>query len=383
MMTTSAARFAAILAGCVLALGPATARAQGNLSTQGLGYPTGQLSTQALSSGGSLAEFDPLSPLNPAALSLFGRGGLYFQYDPEFRRVEAGGKRENTLTSRFPIVGAALSLGERTTIGLGASTFLDRSFESSYQSGQRLGPDSVTFTQNYRSRGAINDVRVAGSFTVSSKLFVGLGAHVLTGENRVGISRIFADTNKIGTLADTLTFAYTGSAVSAGLLWRPARQLSLAASGRMGGTIRSRVNDTTVAAAKVPNRIGAGLRLDAIEGMTLAVTTEWNSWSRLAELGRSGFTPRDAWDYGVGAEFAGPRLSGTAAGLRVGYRHRTLPFDAAGSQVRENSIAAGLGIPLAAGRAGLDLALQRASRSSALDVKERAWTLSVGLAVRP
>jgi hypothetical protein len=381
---TMTATHRALLVAASLALGAGTARAQGNLSTQGLGYPTGQLSTQALSSGGALGEFDPLSPLNPAALTRFGRGGLYFQYDPEFRRVSLGGKADNTVTARFPVLSAAIGLGDRTTLGIGASTFLDRSFESSFQGGQRLGPDSVNFTQTYRSRGAINDVRLAGSYSISRQLSVGLGAHVLTGENRVGISRVFADTNRIGTLADTLTFAYTGTAVSGGLTWRPARQFALAASGRVGGTIRSHVSDTTIASASVPNRVGVGFRLDAIDGVTLAASGEWNSWSRLAGLGRSGFAPRDGWDYGVGAEFAGPNVSGAAAGFRLGYRHRTLPFDAAGSQVTENAFAGGLGIPFAAGRAGLDIAIQRAARSSSgLDVKERAWTLSVGLAVRP
>src|ERR1700674_969292 len=45
---------------------PRLAAAQGNLSTQGAGYPEGELSTGALASGGGLAEFDALSPINPA-----------------------------------------------------------------------------------------------------------------------------------------------------------------------------------------------------------------------------------------------------------------------------------------------------------------------------
>ena len=42
--------------------------AQGALSVQGFGYPGGELSTRALATGGSLADFDANSPINPAAL---------------------------------------------------------------------------------------------------------------------------------------------------------------------------------------------------------------------------------------------------------------------------------------------------------------------------
>src|SRR5262245_55395212 len=47
-----------------------SAAAQGNLSTQGLGFPPGQLSTKAASMGGSIGESDASSPLNPASIGL-------------------------------------------------------------------------------------------------------------------------------------------------------------------------------------------------------------------------------------------------------------------------------------------------------------------------
>src|SRR5688572_30643060 len=53
--------------------------AQGTLGSQGFGYPPGQLSVLSRSVGGATAEVDPLSPINPAALGLLRRGGLYLQ----------------------------------------------------------------------------------------------------------------------------------------------------------------------------------------------------------------------------------------------------------------------------------------------------------------
>ena len=52
---------------------PAALSAQGTLSTQGFGYPTGQNSTRSLGAAGALAENDPLSVTNPATLITFCR----------------------------------------------------------------------------------------------------------------------------------------------------------------------------------------------------------------------------------------------------------------------------------------------------------------------
>ena len=64
---------------------PALTMAQGSISTQGFGYPPGGLSTRAGAAGGGFAEFDFSTPRNPSSTLGWGRGGLYFQYEPEFR----------------------------------------------------------------------------------------------------------------------------------------------------------------------------------------------------------------------------------------------------------------------------------------------------------
>jgi hypothetical protein len=67
-------------------------------------------------------------------------------------------------------------------------------------------------------------------------------------------------------------------------------------------------------------------------------------------------------------------------------RWRTLPFGLATSEVKEKSASFGLGTQFARGRVGLDLAGIRSMRdpvSSSIGVSEKAWTMSVGLTVRP
>ncbi len=362
----------------------AAAGAQGTLSTQGFGYPPGQLSSQALGSAGAVAEFDPLSPINPASLWAWGRAGLYLQYDPEFRTVEATGSSESSTIARFPLVAAAFAMGSRAVVGVSASTFLDRTWSTTFESGQRIGPDSVTFTQTSSVNGAINDIRLAGSWRFSERFAAGIGLHRLVGENRMSISRVFPDSQKFGALDERFTLSYTGAAVSLGAVWRVTRALAIAASARQGGTLEAARGDDVVGEGTVPARYGVAARLDAIPGAAFAIRAEHVRWSDMDDLGSAGLREHDGWDIGGGAEVSGPRLGSAQSVLRLGARRRVLPFGIDGiGQVNETGFTGGLGLPLAGGRAGLDVALQRASRSASGGAEERSWTLSVGIGVRP
>jgi hypothetical protein len=379
----STRRVLARVALAAVAVFAARASAQGSLSVQGYGYPPGQLSTQARGLGGGIAEFDPLSPINPSSILSWGRPGLYFQYEPEFRRVSLAGRTDATTTARFPLVMGASNIGERGMIALGASTLLDRSSETLVTSGQQLGNDSVTFTERFRALGSITDLRLAGAWALSSRFAIGVAGHVYVGQNRLSVRREFPDTQEIGTLDETRDLSFTGSGVSAGLQWRPSRLFAIAASGRVGGGLRARSNDTTVAEGAAPDRFGAGIRWDGFGGVVLAARADWTAWSELAGLGRDSLVANDGWDIGGGAELNGPRLLGGQSQVRLGGYRRTLPFSAGGSEVRETAFSAGLGVPFAGGRAAFDFALQRAQRSASVATRERAWTLSIGLAVRP
>ena len=81
----------AALASALVALTATGVLAQGTLGSQGFGYPPGQLSVFSRSVGGGGAEIDPLSPVNPAAISLLRRGGLYLQSEQESRSLDANG----------------------------------------------------------------------------------------------------------------------------------------------------------------------------------------------------------------------------------------------------------------------------------------------------
>jgi hypothetical protein len=359
------------------------ASAQGTLGAQGFGYPPGQLSVYSRSLGGATGETDALSPINPAALTLFRRGGLYLQSEQESRSIDAAGRSGSTRAYRFPLFSAAVPVASRGMIGLSFSTLLDRTWGTETRAKQLFGSDSIGYTERFRSEGALNDVRIAGAWAIRDNIIAGLGFHLFPGENRLTISRQFEDSLSFAPLRDSTNVNYSGTGVSAGLLWRPVRTITIGASGRIGGTLELRETDSVRTSAKAPSRYGVGVRYD-VPGTTIAFRADRTLWSKMGGLGSARATPEDAWDFGLGIDAAGPRIAGAEPTIRVGARRRTLPFLAANEQVHETAFTLGTGLPLASGRAQLDLFVERAARSAGnVDAKERSWTFGLGLTVRP
>jgi len=371
-----------LAASAVLVL-PALGAAQGTISTQGFGYPTGGLSTRAGAAGGGFAEFDFTSPRNPSSTLGWGRGGLYFQYEPEFRTVTAGPATDNTMTARFPIWMAGLQLGSKAMGTLTYSTLLDRTWATEVRGGQILGPDSVGYTERVESNGAINDLRLGVSYSVRDNFSVGFGLHGFTGENRMSLRRQYDDSLRYGTLSRALTISYLGAGFSAGATWRPHEQIAVAASFRSGGGLDVTVGDTVLASGNIPNRFGAGIRFDGLPGASVALSVERTQWSSLDELLQTDLTANDTWEVGVGAEMQGPKMRNVPILFYLGYRQRDLPFAVSGDVSKERFYSAGTGLPLAGPRVLLDMSVQRASRSEVQGVSENAWIFSMGFTVRP
>jgi hypothetical protein len=333
--------------------------------------------------GGAFQEFDPRSARNPAALGAWGQPALYMQYEPEFRRVVVGGEADQTRLTRFPLLTASIPAGERMAVGASASTFLDRSWETVRTGTQQIGPDTVDFVERYHTNGAINDLRLALARQLHQRFWVGVAGHAFAGGNRVRLTRTFSDSQTFGGLDDTLKLGYVGSALSAGAIWSPFSAVTIAASARIGGSLRVTSNDTTLGRGEIPDSYSAALRFDGVPGASFAVRAERTLWSSLTTLGSTATVARDTWDYSFGLEASA--TPGRAAPIlyRAGYRDRGLPFLANGQEIKERSITAGATLPLSGSRAGLDLAVWRAVRRATLATDESAWVISLGLTVRP
>jgi hypothetical protein len=382
-----------VLAAALVAL-PVVAGAQGTLSTQGFGYPTGQMSTRTLGTGGALSEIDPLSVTNPAALLNLGASVLYFQAEPEYRTISVGSASDRSTIARYPLVAAGIPLTSSLFAGVSVSNLLDRSFETVARGSQVVGGSTVTSTNTFKSDGAVADVRVALAWAPVAWLHLGLAGHVITGDNRLSSAQQFDDSTRYAGILDTSTVTYVGNAFSGGVEAYAGRYAVVAASYRRGGPISVKHGDTTLGSARVPDRLALSAAFLGIRGTSIAVRTAKEQWTDLRGLGSAALPISEGWDTSVGADVLGPRFAGRSVQLRAGARWRTLPFDVqpilpAGGfgpsgSVSEKSYSLGAGTLLARGRAAIDVAGIRATRrSSATAVQESAWTLSVGVTVRP
>jgi hypothetical protein len=281
------------------------------------------------------------------------------------------------------VVFGAIPVGTNWTFSLGASTLLDRTSSTSFRTSQPLSAtESVAMNTDYHIDGAMTDVRLASAWTPANWLRFGVGAHAITGHNLVSITQSFDDSLQFSAFTTSRILGFSGTALSAGVQVI-AKSFILAGSGRYGGPLSLHAEDTLLSTARVPNRYGASLAYVGIANSTIAIRTSHDSWSSLGTLGTSQLHPVDAWDSSIGADIAGPRVGDHLVFLRGGFRARTLPFEAADQKVSEKSITGGLGTAFAANRVVADLAVIHASRSANLSASEHAWTVSIGIAVRP
>lgn len=361
------------------------AAAQANLSTQGFGFPTGQFSTRTWGTGGALAELDPLSPVNPASLAIIPSRIVFFQIEPEYRSVTTSNGTDRTTTARYPVVFGALPVGHGWVMSLGSSTLLDRTATTLFNTTQFLSPtDSVAMLTNFRVSGAMNDVRLAAGWAPLSWLRVGFGAHAITGSNLISITQSFpADSTQFSAFTQQRILGFSGGAVSAGVQL-VSRFVTAGISGRHGGNLNLSAEDTLLTSAKVPSRFGASVAFTGIANSAISIRTSHDTWSTLGNLGNPGLKAVDAWDSSIGADLAGPRFGDRILFLRGGFRTRTLPFQTDAHTVTEQSFTGGLGSAFASGHVLGDLALIHASRTAAgLSASEHAWTVSIGISVRP
>ncbi|WP_373061516.1 hypothetical protein [Gemmatimonas sp.] len=361
-----------------------TASAQSSIGMQGFGYPVGGGSVRTNGTGGAFAEFDALTPTNPAALGGLTRTVITAQAEPELRKLTGNGVSEKSTLQRIPLIMLIFPARRGVAVGLSATTFLDRTFSTATTGSARIDGISIPTSDRTDVRGAINDLRAGAGWQISPRFRVGVAGHLYTGENRATRERAFADTLKLGSVIDSSRVTYFGTALSVGGEATLGKGFTALASYRRGNEINARIRDTIVSKASAPTRTGAALRYDGIVGSVFAVGIEQISWSRMASLGSATIAPTDAMNWHAGAEVAGPKFRGLPVLVRAGYARNELPFGTPGQTARENRLSAGLGLPVAGEDATLDLSVQRASRTmSGSGFKDSAWLLGIGIQIRP
>jgi len=367
----TARRVARLLA--LLGLGIATAgRAQDSqFGIAGLGTPGRLESVRARSTAGALAFFDPLSPFADVTLADLGQLTAGAQAAASFLRPQLATGTPSLRTTRFPAFTLGGPVGHGIVVGGGFSSYLNRSWDVITHDTLTLRGLPEPITDERTSDGGVADVRLAAAVRVSPRFAVGLGAHALTGSTREHAYRFYADSNLYRNTRQVGEVQYDGWGFSASALFDPLPQLRLAALYRTDSRLRAKVGGSETARADLPTTLAVGVRWALLPSARLAASITRRDWSV------SGANAYNTVDWSVGAE-----LGGEAFPLRLGARGGHLPFGPGGQAPTESGFAFGTGKSFAEGRGRLDFGLEHVSRSGA-GLKESAWTLLMGLTVRP
>ena len=348
--------------------------------------------------GGVVTVFDVL-PETPGAIAVRSNGDIYLVTVTScinLYRYPAGDASQRTLFATF----SSLTIAAQLVFSLdGSSLYL-----TSYDQGGliEIDPDTASTTQRIKQGMKLNHARgitVFGMYLHPSWSNYGSGvpgtkgvpALTSQGDPFLGSTVTVDLENSYGQPTIGLLFvgfqqardlSFSGGGVSFGGQF-VSKLFLAAASYRVGGSMHLTAGDTLLGDAGVPSKFGASIAYVGSTNTTIAIRTSFDGWSALNGLGSPGLRAQDTWDSSIGADIAGPRVASRPLMLRVGARLRDLPFEAAGRGVTERSVMAGLGTFWAQGHLLTDLAVIRADRDAGLPASEQAWTLSIGVTIRP
>ncbi len=370
----------------LLALWPASAAAQGSqFGIRGLGAPGRPLSTRAAGSAGAFALFDAESGLNPAALGGLAAMTATFNGTQSFRRVENPAGSESLRESRFPHVSFGGPVrGTPFAFGISYSTYTNRDFSAATTDTLELREVLVPVFDTLSSRGGISDLRFAGAYKVRERTVVGGALHVLTGTNRMESHRSFADSQYL-PVDQSAELSYAGVGASLGAVHQLGTSLWVAAIARSDGNAKLDRDSARVATIDLPYTLGLGLRWKAGARLDLAGHGIFRTWSGAnSDLLFEGGTGADnTFEVAFGGEYVGDPRRPYRRPIRFGAHYATLPFPLQpGLQPTEFGVSVGSGVRFAQDRAGVDVSLGYVTRSAG-DFDERAFVVSVGVAVRP
>jgi hypothetical protein len=347
---------------------------------RGLGTPGQFTSVRARATGGAFGLFDPLSPAGEAALADLRVLTTAAVVSPAWRNLDFGATTGSANATRFPLVAISAPIRvrdePRVTISTGFTTYLDRSFQIVTSREDTIRNSPVTVTDTVASDGAVVDLRVAGAYRMSDRVRVGVAVHRLVGSARGAIHRTFSD-SLYRSYVDSNDVGYEGFGFSAGALVDLLSTVRAAVSLRTDGSLRSETRQGEVSNAGLPVTVAAGLQWLPNVRLRVAAAGTWRSWSTAdAAVQVNGGHAFDTFQWNVGAEWGRDRP------LRIGFRQGSLPFSPTTEQPTEWAAALGTSRLFAGGRAVIDLALERASRSGP-GLEEKVWTLLVGVSIRP
>lgn len=379
---------AAVLVLLGLALvGPAEVAAQSSIfGVRGLGLPGRPLTPRSRATGGSFGLFDPESDLNPATLGNQAAVTAGFVLAPTQRRWESPAGSESLRDTRFPLmyVGGPIP-GSRVGLAVALGSYSDRDFRLASTGTEIIRGAPVEVTDTLTSLGGLNEIRLGGGVALGSRTSVGAGIYFITGSSRLDARRHFSDSTFIA-IRQTAELSYQGLGFSLGVTHQLLPAVRLAAMVRSDTRARVELDSTHIYDVDLPYTFAAGAQIRASRRLTVALASSYRTWSGANSdlLAQGSVGSRNTLELSAGGEITRNLRRPSNLPIRLGFRYAELPFPViTGGKPREYGISFGSGTRFAQERGGVDVTLEQAWRSEGSGYKERAFSVILGLSIRP
>lgn len=371
--------------GLMIVASPLAAQSS-QFGVRGLGVPQRPFSVRSVGAGGAFALFDVESSFNPASVALATYVNANFQTVQSWRSSESPAGNATARDNRFPgVIAEGPISGTKLSIALSANGYTDRNFVLASRDTLQLRGAPVEVFDTLSSQGGMSDLRAALGWRVTRDIQVGVAGHMITGSNRIVSHRTFGDTAYAGA-SERFTVSYLGWGVSAGMIARIGKHLTVAGMVRADDKAEVERDTTFFGNTKLPMTVSGGARLQIGNRLLVGAMGTLRNWSRSNAdiIGQGGIGAENTAEIAVGLEYVTDTRRIFNRPLRIGIRNSTLPFPVQpGNQAKETAVSLGTSFRFVNERAGLDLALQRIWRSAPGGFRERATQLNLGVSVRP
>jgi hypothetical protein len=374
-----------LLGAALLAALPAAAQSS-QFGVRGLGIPLRPISVRATGTAGAFALFDAESALNPASFGTVSFLGASFQTVQSWRHSISPAGSASGKDNHFPGVFVSGPAGRsRFALAVSVMGYTDRNFQLGSTDSVTLRGVKVGTMDTLTSHGGVSDLRVAVAWRQSRAVQWGIGLHLLTGSNRITSHRVFSDSTYAGA-SENFTFSYLGYGISAGVVARATRAVTLAASIRSDHHLAVERDTSHFGTTTLPVTLAAGVRYQVSDRFMVAASALHRNWSVAnADLVAQGGTGSvNTSEVNGGFEFLTDTRRSSRFPLRFGLSHGTLPFPLqAGLNASETTASFGTSRRFVGDRAGVDVALSRTWRSAGTAFTERTTLFTLGVSIRP
>ncbi|MFN8651152.1 MAG: hypothetical protein U0133_20395 [Gemmatimonadales bacterium] len=353
---------------------------------RGLGFPGRPMTPRARATGGSFALFDGESDFNPAAIASQTAVTAGFVLAPTRRHWENPAGTASLRETRFPLiyVGGPIP-GSRLGLGISIGSYADHDFRLASRDTVNVRGADVAVFDTLSGLGGLNEIRLATGIMLGQKTAIGGGFHFITGSSRLDARRHFEDTT-FASLRQTAELTYHGIGISLGLTHQLTPAIRLAAMVRSDAKVKVDLDSSRAYTVDLPFTFAGGIQARASRRLTLAASGTYKTWSSANSdfLNQGAPGARNTLELNAGGEFVRNLRRPSRLPIRLGVRYADIPFPVIeGGKPKEFSISAGTGTRFAQERGGVDLTLEQTWRSEGSAYKERAFTLLLGLSIRP